>query len=120
MEHLTLFRAWQLTIDQKNLLRIQEDTGMRTLWIYVVPKAILTIYCLLLCTYGDDSLIWSSLLMLGISWASSFLIQIPLQLKIQRSGDRMALERLLKTTWVRTIAMVGHFGIVLYLALAKV
>ena len=53
--------------------------------------------------------------MLAVSWISSFAVQIPLQLKVKESADLLALGRLYTTTSVRTLTMLGHFVVVLYI-----
>ena len=121
MEHFTLFYAWTLTTTSQDLARIQTATGKRAMYIYVVPKILVTLLPAYL-VFSSDALftsrgsLWMSLAFLGVSWASSFLVQVRLQLRIQESKgtDRVALERLVRTTWVRTLAMVGHCAVVGY------
>ena len=112
MEHFALFYAWTLIpANQSSALQhVQYRSGLRALYVYVIPKTMLTI-----CTFAlvrSHPRLWWSVLCLGVSWVSSFLVQVPLQLKVRETGDRAALVRLLKTTWVRTAAMVGHCCIV--------
>ncbi|KAK0614438.1 hypothetical protein B0T14DRAFT_528517, partial [Immersiella caudata] len=52
--------------------------------------------------------LWLGLTALSVSWVSSFLVQIPLQLRIQKTADLAAVRRLEKTTLVRTLAIVVH------------
>lgn len=117
MEHFTLFYAWTLVTNDADLKRIQHSTGMRALYIYVVPKFIITIWTITLLR--EEPLLWISLFMLLASWTSSFAVQIPLQLKVRENADRVALMRLVKTTWVRTVAMVSHCAVMLCVILAK-
>lgn len=44
----------------------------------------------------------SLLLVLGI-WLSTFLVQIPLHRKLEKGKDENAINKLVKTNWVRTI-----------------
>jgi hypothetical protein len=119
MEHFVVFYGWSLTTSATELKHIQTPTGIRTGIVYIIPKIVLTAL-MLRCTgssqherllagdiFGIDWTIVSTTL-LATSWASSFLVQIPLQLQIQKTGDRKALERLILTDWIRVLSMVGH------------
>ena len=117
MEHFTLFYSWTLTSNNRDLQLIQYRTGVRAAWIYVLPKTIVTLLTIPLLR--QETLLWASLLFLAVSWLSSFVVQIPLQLKVRESADRVALGRLVRTTWVRTVAMMGHCGVVLFVVLGK-
>jgi hypothetical protein len=112
MEHFALFYAWTLIPANQpaTLQHVQYKSGLRALYVYVIPKTILTVWTFALV--GGEPRLWWSVVWLGVSWVSSFLVQVPLQLKVRETGDRAALERLLRTTWIRTIAMVGHCCVV--------
>ena len=115
MEHFTLFYAWTLVPPEHSaiLRRVQYNSGMRAMYVYVVPKIAVTAWTMFLL--NEHPRLWWSALCLGVSWGSSFLVQVPLQLKVQETGDRVALERLVRTTWVRTLAMVGHCCVVVWM-----
>ncbi|KAK0361293.1 hypothetical protein LTR91_022550 [Friedmanniomyces endolithicus] len=99
MEHFVVFHSWQLTTSHDELQRLQTPTGMRTLYIYVVPKIITTLLaCYLAWTTNQTGLKWC-VACLTVSWVSSFTVQIPLQLQIQQTGDRKALVTLVWTDW---------------------
>lgn len=108
MEQFTLFYAWTLVPESQPaiLQRVQANSGLRAMYVYVVPKVIVTVWTVTLLR--EHPQLWWSVLCLGVSWVSSFMVQVPLQLKVREAGDRAALERLLKTTWTRTLAMIGH------------
>ena len=112
MEHFALFYAWTLIpSDQTAILQhVQYNSGLRAMYVYVVPKIVVTIWTMLLLP--EHPRLWWSALCLGISWMSSFLVQVPLQLKVRETGDHAALERLVETTWTRTLAMIAHCGVV--------
>ena len=117
MEHLALFHAWTFATNARDLVRMQVSSGTRAGVIYVVPKTILTILAVTLAMRGPHMPgIWWSVAFLAVSWISSFAIQVRMQLRIKASQgrDRAALERLVGTTWVRTVAMVGHCCAVVY------
>jgi hypothetical protein len=112
MEHFALFYAWTLLPPtQPTILQhVQYNSGLRAGYVYVIPKVVLT--CCTFALLHQEPRLWWSVVCLGISWVSSFLVQIPLQLQVKESGDRVALRQLVRTTWVRTMAMVGHCCVV--------
>jgi hypothetical protein len=123
MEHFVVFYGWTLTQTVDELKRIQTPSGVRTGIVYIIPKTVLTSLLVYYATLSasDRSLhghlfdidwISISVAMLAVSWASSFLVQIPLQLHIQKTGARKALEKLVKTDWVRVLTMVAHCAII--------
>lgn len=117
MEHLTLFCAWSFATNANDLARMQVATGTRAGIIYVLPKAIVTMLTIWFAFSGTPIAgVWFSVVSLGITWVSSFLVQVRMQLRLKASQgkDRAALERLLNTTWVRTAGMVGHCFVVGY------
>ena len=114
MEHFVVFHSWQLTTSPDELQRLQTPTGMRTLYIYVIPKMITTLLaCYLAWTTNQTWLKWC-VACLTVSWVSSFTVQIPLQRRIQQTGDSKALVTLVWTDWVRVGSMLGHCGIVFW------
>lgn len=117
MEHFTVFHAWQLTTSDSDLKRIQNSTGKRTLYLYVIPKVVVTL--LALYHIGDDRLEGLCIACLAISWLSSFALQIPMQLEIREGASRVALGRLVQTTWIRTLAMIGHCLALFYVVLVN-
>jgi len=111
MEHYTLFHAWTLVTSSEDLAKVQTSSGTRAAWIYVLPKTILTAQIVYLAATGSSiPAIPCSLLGLGISWVSSFAVQVRMQLRLQASKgkDRAALDRMVNTTWVRTAGMIMH------------
>lgn len=138
MEHFAVFHAWTLTSTPLDLKTIQYHSGMRVFYVYVIPKSLTTVLTAYLAfTMGGigthqlvrPSLWWSfwevasaswpfwCLACLTVSWVSSIWVQIPLQLEVRATANRVALRKLVSTNWVRVLAMVGHAGIVSYVAL---
>lgn len=86
------------------------------------PQTILTLFLVYL--WADSAKAMSvalstaslrfSLAMLAISWASSFLVQIPLQLRIGTERDKNLVRRLVMTDWVRVLTMAAHCGAVIW------
>jgi hypothetical protein len=90
--------------------------------VYVVPKTILTIFLVYLWADSTETMsaavstasLRFSLAMLAISWASSFTVQIPLQLRIGKERDKNLVRRLVMTDWVRVLTMAAHCGAVIW------
>ncbi|KAK4445206.1 hypothetical protein QBC34DRAFT_384611, partial [Podospora aff. communis PSN243] len=97
MEHTSVFRGWLHVHEPRQLKALQTASGHGVLYTYVIPKTVLTIFNAYLAlrppvaVRGSSNLhmgLWFGLAMLSISWISSFLVQIPLQLRIRRTGDQ--------------------------------
>lgn len=121
MEHFAIFPGW-LLVSASHLPAVQTRQGYGSLLIYVLPKAVLTIllvYMWILTTEAaitpiSTASIRFSVAMLTISWSSSFVVQIPLQLRIEKERDRNLVQRLIMTDWLRVLAMAGHCGAVVW------
>ena len=124
LEHAAVFRGWRHVHEPRQLKALQTASGMGAMYTYVVPKTALTLFNAYLAVRpptaagGNSHLrfgLWFGLAMLSTSWVSSFLVQIPLQLRIQETGDVATVRRLEKTTWTRTWAIVLHACSVLWI-----
>ena len=62
-------------------------------------------YPLLLC----------GLVLLGLIWASTFLIQVPVHEKLSRDSNSGLIFKLVTTNWIRTLAWTARALIVLFL-----
>jgi uncharacterized membrane protein len=51
---------------------------------------------------------WAGVALVGIAWASTAFVQVPLHGTLARGFDEDAHARLVATNWVRTIAWSGH------------
>ncbi|KAK0653083.1 hypothetical protein B0T16DRAFT_455392 [Cercophora newfieldiana] len=125
LEHAAVFRGWLHVHEPRQLKALQATSGYGVLYTYVVPKTVLTIFNAYLAMRppvdlgGSESRytlgLWFGLGVLVVSWTSSFLVQIPLQLRIRETGDQAFVRRLERTTWVRTLAIVLHGASVLWM-----
>jgi len=111
LEHFGIFRGWP-HVPESDFRKVRTVQGMGALFVYVVPKLLLTVLILVLLFLGltgvSMTLLWVSLIMLTISWVSSAFIQIPLQLRLQRAKDPVLMARLIRTNWIRNVAMIVH------------
>jgi hypothetical protein len=121
MEHFAVFPGW-LLVSPADIAVVQIRQGYDSLMIYVVPKSVLTIF--LIYTWASTTepttapipilSLYFSLAMMAISWISSFVVQIPLQLRIREEKDKGLVRTLIRTDWVRVLSMAAHFGVVIW------
>jgi len=124
MEHAAVFRGWLQAHEPRQLKALQTANGHGALYVYVIPKTALTIFNAYLAVRppaavsGNSNLrfgLWFGLAMLSVSWVSSALVQVPLQLRIQKTGDPAMVRKLNRTTGLRTLAIVFHGCSVLWI-----
>jgi hypothetical protein len=53
-------------------------------------------------------LAWTGLALLGVIWASTAFVQVPLHRRLERGTDTAAQQRLVRTNWIRTAAWTGR------------
>jgi hypothetical protein len=53
---------------------------------------------------------------LGLIWLSTLLVQIPLHHRLEKTRESAALERLIRTNWIRTAAWTGRLFCLLAVA----
>ena len=111
MEHFAVFSGWP-AVGSGQLSTVQRIQGHGSGIVYVLPKLALTVLPIVLLAATPAGVpawsLWASLIALTISWLSSAIIQIPLQLHIRRTADPQAVKRLQRTDWIRVLAMVAH------------
>jgi hypothetical protein len=113
MEHFAIYPGWQ-ALQPKDLITIHQAQSPGITFVYVVPKLLLTLSAIAQALNSPTLTPYISLAMLTISWFSSSTIQIPLQQRIRKHGDREAVKKLISTDWVRVLAMSAHFVAVLF------
>ena len=121
MEHFAVFPGW-LVVSTADLPVVQTAQGYGSFAIYVLPKTGLTFLLIYLWAFSAEPMtapfptasLRFSLAMMAISWISSFVVQIPLQLRIREESDKSLVRRLIRTDWVRVLSMAAHFGAVIW------
>jgi hypothetical protein len=58
-------------------------------------------------------LAWAGVGLLCVVWGSTFLVQVPMHVRLSRGRDERVLGLLVATNWVRTIAWTGRMGVAL-------
>lgn len=84
----------------------------RIIPISVVPFALLTLSNLLLVWFRPvgvpKSLVWASLVCLGIDWISTAFVQIPMNLQLGAGKDPALIQRVMDTNWLRVVLESGQ------------
>lgn len=63
----------------------------------------------------SSSLLWLSLILVGIIWLSTWFIQVPLHNAITHNYDVEAIGKLVKSNWIRTISWSLRAILMLYM-----
>jgi hypothetical protein len=89
----------------------------RTTWVVIVPMLIeLGSAVWLAALFGEDrALRYVGVGLVGLVWASTFFLQVPMHERLSFGFDPSAHLRLVLTNWIRTTAWTARGGIVLYL-----
>ncbi len=95
--HYPLFRRLGAT----DAAAYAREHARRTGWV-VGPVMLLELgLALTLATRGGPAA-WLALALLGVIWASTAGIQVPLHRRLAVDPDPVAIERLVRTNWIRT------------------
>ena len=101
------------SFDRQNFASHEKEHCDRTGWV-VVPLMLVEIFTfalLLLEGLRSNTFLLSGLL-LGVIWASTFLLQVPLHRTLLQGWNAEAHRQLVTTNWIRTAAWTGR-GILL-------
>jgi hypothetical protein len=89
----------------------------RTTWVVIVPMLIeLGSAVWLAALPGEDrALRYVGVALVGLVWASTFFLQVPMHERLSSGFDASAHARLVLTNWIRTVAWTARGALVLYL-----
>jgi hypothetical protein len=97
----------------------QRHTALTT-WVVAPPMLIEGATAVLLIwfrpTGAPEWTVWSGLALLGVSWLSTALIQVPCHELLSKGFEPVVHHRLVSTNWLRTAAWSLHGGLVLWMA----
>ncbi|TVQ64261.1 MAG: hypothetical protein EA379_02150 [Phycisphaerales bacterium] len=79
-------------------------TGFVVLPLMATELCAVAILCFLLPANVAPALIWTGLALVVLIWVSTFGVQVPLHMRLERSWDSATARRLVFTNWVRTLA----------------
>ena len=97
------------SFDREKFASHEKEHCDRTGWV-VVPLMLVEIFtfALLLIEGIRSNAFLISGLLLGMIWASTFLIQVPLHRKLLQGWNAEQHQRLVTTNWIRTAAWTGR------------
>jgi hypothetical protein len=97
------------SFDRENFASHEKEHCDRTGWV-VVPLMLVEIFtfALLLIEGIRSNAFLISGLLLGVIWASTFLIQVPLHRRLLGGWNARQHQRLVTTNWIRTAAWTGR------------
>lgn len=55
-----------------------------------------------------DWVAWCGVILVGVSWAATALFSIPMHMRLSSGTDQKALDMLVATNWIRTVAWTAH------------
>lgn len=85
----------------------------RITWI-VAPLMLVELASSAMLVVEDRSLTHiSGLALVGVIWASTLLLQVPLHSRLSEGFDETVARRLVRSNWVRTLAWSARLGLVL-------
>ena len=84
-------------------------------WV-ILPLMLGELACNLgyLFLHQGSILAWVRSALLGVIWASTFFIQVPLHNQLGLGHDKSAIARLVRTNWLRTAAWTLRTGLLAY------
>lgn len=97
------------SFDRENFASHEKEHCDRTGWV-VVPFMLVEVFtfALLLIEGIRSNAFLISGLLLGVIWASTFVIQVPLHRKLLEGWNAEQHRRLVTTNWIRTAAWTGR------------
>lgn len=112
--HYPLFRL----VPADGFAAYEREHVRRTSWVVVPLMLLEATAAVLLVAVRPDALTIAGALLLGIVWASTFLLQVPAHALLESGFDTAAHARLVGTSWIRTLAWSGRAAIALALLAA--
>lgn len=117
LDSFAMYHTWRF-VGKADFAIMHMESGKRIIRVLVLPSAIMTVFLVLQFWHRPKAvsrgLVCVSLICTIITWLSSFLIQIPLQIRLDT--DMSVLEQLIQTDWIRVISN-AVFAVVIFLML---
>ncbi|MFM7749342.1 MAG: hypothetical protein ACKOTF_15395 [Opitutaceae bacterium] len=85
----------------------EREHARRTGWV-VGPAMVVELLLALALAARGGVLAWAGLALLGVIWASTAFVQVPLHRRLERGADTAARRRLVRTNWIRTAAWTAR------------
>ncbi|MFM8334681.1 MAG: hypothetical protein ACKODK_03905 [Opitutaceae bacterium] len=82
----------------------------------VGPAMVVELLLALALAARGGVLAWAGLALLGVIWASTAFVQVPLHRRLEQGADVAAQRRLVRTNWIRTAAWTARAVIAIVIA----
>jgi hypothetical protein len=116
MDSLAIYHSWRF-VGEAEFARVHTEISDRIITFFVLPLLVCTILAVFLFWYRPASLpkkmVWMAMACLAVAWLSSVFIQIPIQFQLHEGKDVALLNKLHDTDWIRIIAYVAFFSVVI-------
>lgn len=120
MDSFVVYHSW-LYVGASEFAAMHIAASERIVPLLVLPTFILTIFCVLMFWKRPSPIsktqVGFALAMLIAGWASSALIQIPIQTLLSTGKNDALLNKLIVTDWIRVIAWFIYIGIIIKMLL---
>ena len=120
IDSFAIYHSW-LFVGEDEFAAVHQAAGQRIILFFVLPMVVLTIVTALMFWFRVNiipkNLLWFAFTCQVVSWISSVMIQIPIQMRLDRGKDEELLNKLITTDWIRIIAWVVYIVIVIQMIL---
>lgn len=96
---------------EKEHIRLTKFLIMPAMLIELATAVLLVIYS----TEMQMPFLWTNLLLLGIIWASTMFIQVPLHSALTGNKDEKSIRKLVSSNWIRTAAWTIRLVLLLWI-----
>ncbi|MCC2545987.1 hypothetical protein LJY25_05985 [Hymenobacter sp. BT175] len=85
----------------------------RVSWVVMGPMVLELLLALWLAWQerAQGQLVWWALGLVGLIWAATFFISVPFHNRLAQGYDYIAIDGLVRTNWVRTLAWTARTGL---------
>ena len=82
-------------------------------WVVLGPMALELLLAAALAWQGRalGPAVWWALGLVGLIWAATFFISVPFHNRLARGYDHVAIDGLVRTNWIRTLAWTVRAGV---------
>lgn len=116
MDSFVIYDGWRF-VGEQEFSAFHIAMGKRIIPFFVLPLAVLTILTVMMYWFRPSAIpkSWVTMALVAqmVGWISSFAIQIPIQLELDKGKDDALLEKLIVSDWLRVIAWVLYTIVVI-------
>jgi hypothetical protein len=114
MDSFAMYHTWRF-VGEKEFSEMHIESGSRIIPFFVIPTLVMTVFLVLQFWHRPKAvsrkLVWAALICTIIPWLSSALIQIPMQIELDKGKDMELLKELIVSDWIRVIPSFALVGV---------